>query len=89
LCIAPWLVARPANEYRCCEGAIRLWRKAPDTQETLVALPDVFHEVIVLREIDDLSYREIAATVSAPAGTLMSRLHADAHCCARPALAAR
>jgi DNA-directed RNA polymerase specialized sigma24 family protein len=55
----------------------------------VAALPDLFHEVIVLRETDDLSYREIAATVSAPAGTLMSRLHAGAHCCARPALAVR
>jgi RNA polymerase sigma-70 factor (ECF subfamily) len=40
----------------------------------VVALPDAFREVIVLREIDDLSYREIATIVSAPIGTVMSRL---------------
>jgi RNA polymerase sigma-70 factor (ECF subfamily) len=70
------------------ESAIPLWREAPDTPETQVlrklddetirglvaALPDVFREVIVLREIDDLSYREIAAIVDAPVGTVMSRL---------------
>jgi RNA polymerase sigma-70 factor (ECF subfamily) len=70
------------------EGAIPLWREAPDTPEMQVlrklddetiralvaALPDVFREVIVLREIDDLSYREIAAVVGAPVGTVMSRL---------------
>jgi len=40
----------------------------------VAALPDVFREVIVLREINDLSYREIAEVVGAPVGTVMSRL---------------
>ncbi len=35
--------------------------------------PD-YREVIVLREIEDLSYREIAAVVGVPVGTVMSRL---------------
>jgi len=38
------------------------------------SLPPVYREVIVLREIDDLSYREIAAIVGVPVGTVMSRL---------------
>jgi RNA polymerase sigma factor (sigma-70 family) len=37
-------------------------------------LPAEFKEVIVLREINDLSYREIAAVIEAPIGTVMSRL---------------
>ena len=37
-------------------------------------LPDDFREVIVLREIEDLSYKEIAAVVGVPLGTVMSRL---------------
>jgi hypothetical protein len=40
----------------------------------MVALSEMFREVIVLREIDHLSYREIAAIVDAPVGTVMSRL---------------
>jgi RNA polymerase sigma-70 factor (ECF subfamily) len=70
------------------EGTIPMWREAQDTPETemlrklvaetirglVAALPYAFREVIVLREVEDLSYREIAAIVSAPVGTVMSRL---------------
>ena len=38
------------------------------------ALPAAFREAIVLREINDLSYSEIAEIVGAPIGTVMSRL---------------
>jgi RNA polymerase sigma-70 factor (ECF subfamily) len=40
----------------------------------VASLPGVFREVIVLREINDLSYREIAEVIGAPVGTVMSRL---------------
>ncbi|HEY2757996.1 MAG TPA: sigma-70 family RNA polymerase sigma factor [Pseudolabrys sp.] len=43
-------------------------------QRLLAQLPDVFREVIVLREINDLSYREIAEVIATPVGTVMSRL---------------
>jgi RNA polymerase sigma-70 factor (ECF subfamily) len=42
--------------------------------EALAALPPIFREVIVLREIEGLSYRDLAAVVGAPIGTIMSRL---------------
>jgi RNA polymerase sigma-70 factor (ECF subfamily) len=65
-----------------------LWREAEETAEhsiirqhdaatvrTLIAkLPREFREVLVLREVNDLSYREIAHIVEAPIGTVMSRL---------------
>lgn len=38
------------------------------------ALPFPFREVIVLREIQELSYQEIAAVTGVPVGTVMSRL---------------
>ena len=38
------------------------------------ALPAEFREVLVLREMEDLSYSEIAQVVGIPIGTVMSRL---------------
>ena len=40
----------------------------------LRALPAEFREALVLREIEDLSYREIADVLQVPIGTVMSRL---------------
>ena len=40
----------------------------------LEELPAEFREVIVLREIEDMSYKEIAAVANIPLGTVMSRL---------------
>ena len=43
-------------------------------EAAIAQLPPVFREVIVLREIEELSYREIADVIGAPVGTVMSRL---------------
>jgi RNA polymerase sigma-70 factor, ECF subfamily len=40
----------------------------------LAELPAVFREVVVLRELEGLSYKEIAAVTGLPPGTVMSRL---------------
>jgi RNA polymerase sigma factor (sigma-70 family) len=40
----------------------------------LAALPEEHREVLVLREVEDLNYREIAAITNLPIGTVMSRL---------------
>jgi RNA polymerase sigma-70 factor (ECF subfamily) len=42
--------------------------------EHLRSLPDLFREVLILREIEELSYREIADVLQTPIGTVMSRL---------------
>lgn len=65
-----------------------LWHEAQETPEAqmlrqrdasairrmVTALAEPFRETFVLREIHDLSYREIADIVEAPVGTVMSRL---------------
>ena len=42
--------------------------------EVVANLPREYREVLVLREMEGLSYREIALTTGAPIGTVMSRL---------------
>ena len=70
------------------DDTLPLWGEPPETPETHVlrrhdteavrsmvsALPDAYREAIVLREIHDMSYREIAEIVDVPVGTVMSRL---------------
>jgi RNA polymerase sigma-70 factor (ECF subfamily) len=70
------------------DGIAPLWNEARETPEAevlrrldaetmqrlIAALPPLFREVIVLREINDLSYREIAGVIDTPVGTVMSRL---------------
>ncbi len=40
----------------------------------IAALPVEFRETIVLRELEELSYKEISAIVNVPIGTVMSRI---------------
>jgi RNA polymerase sigma-70 factor (ECF subfamily) len=49
-------------------------RDAEEVRRQVAALPLAFREVLVLREIHELEYREIAAVAEIPIGTVMSRL---------------
>jgi RNA polymerase sigma-70 factor (ECF subfamily) len=42
--------------------------------KTIAELPVEFREILVLRELEDFSYKQIAAMINAPLGTVMSRL---------------
>ena len=78
----------PADIADVAEDALPLWQEPESSPETAIlrqrdsqtvhalvaALPAPFREAIVLRDINDLSYREIAEVVGAPIGTVMSRL---------------
>ncbi len=43
-------------------------------QEALLKLPDVFREAVILRDVQELSYEEIAEIVDMPIGTVKSRI---------------
>ncbi len=45
-----------------------------EIRHALEALPEIYREVIVLRELECLSYAEIAQVIHCPTGTVMSRL---------------
>jgi RNA polymerase sigma-70 factor (ECF subfamily) len=41
----------------------------------LAALPEPYRKVVEMTDVDGLSYREVAARLDVPIGTVMSRLH--------------
>jgi RNA polymerase sigma factor (sigma-70 family) len=49
-------------------------RDAQTIRRLVAELPEQFREAIVLREINDLPYRDIADVIGVPVGTVMSRL---------------
>ena len=56
------------------EDALLRKRDRDRVQQAIEALPPLFREVIVLRELEELGYEEIARIVGVPVGTVMSRL---------------
>jgi RNA polymerase sigma factor (sigma-70 family) len=56
------------------ESALLERDQAAEVRAVLGALPEAFREVLVLRELEDLSYREISEVTTTPLGTVMSRL---------------
>jgi RNA polymerase sigma-70 factor (ECF subfamily) len=63
------------QEPQASPEAVLLRQQDGSTIRRLVAaLPQPFREAIVLREVNDLSYQEIADVAGVPVGTVMSRL---------------
>jgi RNA polymerase sigma-70 factor (ECF subfamily) len=56
------------------EAALLLSERTALVWKSLAALPAESREVLVLRELEELTYREIANIVGIPLGTVMSRL---------------
>lgn len=48
--------------------------KAAILRNCIEALPLEFREVLIMRELEEMSYRQISEVVSIPVGTVMSRL---------------
>lgn len=49
--------------------------KGQDLARALALLPEPFRAAVVLRDIEELSYEEIAEALQVPMGTVMSRIH--------------
>jgi len=49
--------------------------------DAVAELPLQYREVLVLRELEELSYKEIARIADIPIGTVMSRLARARGCC--------
>jgi RNA polymerase sigma-70 factor (ECF subfamily) len=69
-CLADALATRDASPYDCAaRNEVRAHVEA-----ALAKLPDVFREVVVLREIEGFGYEEIAEILDVNIGTVKSRL---------------
>jgi RNA polymerase sigma-70 factor, ECF subfamily len=68
-------------------GETQLQSEEPTAEQAMIAagdragvmlalgkLPPLYREVLVLREIEEMSYRDISSLTGAPVGTVMSRL---------------
>jgi RNA polymerase sigma-70 factor (ECF subfamily) len=67
-------VDEPADAASSVEEDLVRRADGPRLKRALDELPGEFREVIVLRELEELSYREIAEVAGIPLGTVMSRL---------------
>jgi RNA polymerase sigma-70 factor (ECF subfamily) len=56
------------------DRALERTQQASDVRKAIESLPDEFREAVVLREIEGMSYKEVAAVIGVPIGTVMSRL---------------
>jgi len=64
----------PASDDQSAEDLLISRSEQALVRSALAKLPQVFREVIVLREWEELSYHGIAEAVGVPMGTVMSRL---------------
>ena len=46
-----------------------------DVQRALGEVPEVFRQALLLRDVEEFSYDEIAGILGVPVGTVMSRIH--------------
>jgi RNA polymerase sigma factor (sigma-70 family) len=68
------IISTIASDEDTPETALVRKAEAQTVRLILNAMPRPFREILVLREIEELSYHQIAAITALPIGTVMSRL---------------
>ena len=63
-----------ASEADTPEAATIQQNESARVRQVIASLSEPMREILVLREIEDLSYRQISEIIDAPIGTVMSRL---------------
>jgi RNA polymerase sigma factor (sigma-70 family) len=67
-------LAEPVDKAANPESALIDRSRRERIREAVAELPDDHREALILREFEGLSYKEIAAIINIPIGTVMSRL---------------
>ncbi len=60
---------------RDTEGALLGKMVSADVEKALASVPQDFRVAVILADLEDFSYKEIAEIMNCPAGTVMSRLY--------------
>ncbi len=60
---------------RSAEDELMDWFTDDEVKAALEALPETFRMAVLLADVEGFSYKEIAAILDIPIGTVMSRLH--------------
>jgi RNA polymerase sigma-70 factor, ECF subfamily len=61
------------------ESALMRQNRTEQVRAAILALPFEFREVLLLREMEEMSYKQIATVLRVPLGTVMSRLSRARH----------
>jgi RNA polymerase sigma factor (sigma-70 family) len=74
--IAEWQDSPPSEliDRRTPESVLAEKSETEMLRKTIEDLPEPFREALILRELEELSYKQIATITQAPIGTVMSRL---------------
>ena len=64
-----------AESGRDVEETVHFSRMSDSIVRALTALPEEFRLAVLLSDVEEFSYREIADIMDCPVGTVMSRLH--------------
>ena len=76
---AAWLGGLSAGASETPESLLIRETMAPELQAAIDALPESFRQAVWLRDVEEFSYAEIAAMLSIPIGTVMSRISRGRH----------
>src|SRR6266478_6253648 len=63
------------SDGRDAEGALLGKMVSADVEKALAQVPQDFRMAVILADLEDFSYKEIAEIMNCPAGTVMSRLY--------------
>lgn len=70
-----WISAATMRATRDAEGQVLKPELARHISAAIDRLPEEFRTVVLLADVEEFAYKEIAETLGCPIGTVMSRLH--------------